>query len=127
MLCCSWIKWSATLWKSIWKDKAQTLSGAGAPALPMGELFYVNRQMQKAPPFGGAGIECMRDDGEGHFTQMHMRAVVLISPSRLRSIWMLQVTVSALLTLLPVSTEEGRFLMVSMPVPPATSPDTVPE
>ena len=62
-----------------------------------------------------------------YFAQMHMRAVVLISPRTLRSIWMLQVTVSALLASLPVSTDAGRFLMVSTAVPLEISPETVPE
>ena len=61
-----------------------------------------------------------------YFAQMHIRAVVLISPSRLRSIWMLQVTVSDLFTSLPVSTEAGRFLMVRMPLPFSISPVRVP-
>ena len=61
-----------------------------------------------------------------YFAQIHIRAVVLISPSRLRSIWMLQVTVRALFTSLPVSTEAGRFLMVRMPLPFSISPVRVP-
>ncbi len=51
----------------------------------------------------------------------------MISPRTLRSIWMLQVTVSALLASLPVSTDAGRFLMVSTAVPLEISPETVPE
>lgn len=68
-------------------------------------------------------IDCC---GTVYFAQMHIRAVVLISPSRLRSIWMLQVTVSDLFTSLPVSTEAGRFLMVRMPLPFSISPVRVP-
>src|SRR5699024_8567951 len=42
-------------------------------------------------------------------TAMHIRAVLVVSPSRSTSISMAQVTTSERLTLLPVSTEEGRL------------------
>ena len=64
---------------------------------------------------------------DGHFLfQMHIRAVVLISPRRAISIWMLQVTVMDLFTSLPVSTEAGRFLMVREAVLFSKSPVRVP-
>ena len=100
-LCCSWTAWSATLWKSTWTAESKTT------------------------PFPLRERRCAYA-GKPYLFQMHIRAEVLISPSRLRSIWMLQVTVRALFTSLPVSTEAGRFLMVSTPVSLVTSPVTVP-
>ena len=48
---------------------------------------------------------------------MDIFALVEMSPRRMVSILMLQVTASALLESLPVSTEAGRFLRVSTAVP----------
>ena len=59
-------------------------------------------------------------------TAMHIRAVRLVSPSRSTSISMAQVTISERLTLLPVSTEEGRLRMVRTALPSSRLPETSP-
>ena len=55
-------------------------------------------------------------------TQMDIFALVVMSPRRMVSILMLQVTASALLESLPVSTEAGRFLRVSTAVASGRAP-----
>ena len=59
-------------------------------------------------------------------TATHIRAARVVSPSRSMSISMEQVTSSERLTLLPVSTDEGRFLMVRTAVPSSRLPDSSP-
>ena len=100
----SWMRWSAALWNGRWT--CNNKKGAAA-------WFDVRQHL-----LGRA---------DGHFLfQMHIRAVVLISPRRAISIWMLQVTVMDLFTSLPVSTEAGRFLMVREAVLFSKSPVRVP-
>ena len=57
---------------------------------------------------------------------MHIRAVLVVSPSRSTSISMAQVTTNERLTLLPVSTDEGRLRMVRTAEPSSRLPETSP-
>ena len=108
----------------------KVMKGAENAVLQLDKMVgdFVEKHMEAEPkttPFPLRERRCAYA-GKPYLFQMHIRAEVLISPSRLRSIWMLQVTVRALFTSLPVSTEAGRFLMVSTPVSLVTSPVTVP-
>ena len=79
------------------------------------------RKNKKAGPAGSAFLLAIY-----FWFQIHIRALVLISPRTCRSIWMLQVTRTDLFTSLPVSTEAGRFLMVSTAVALLKSPVRMP-